>query len=58
MDYTGGGWLWLVINVGMVAALGAGIFYGYRRWRSNWKSPADRRREREAIDDLYSKDTK
>jgi hypothetical protein len=46
------------VDVALVAALGAAIWYGYARWRSNWKSPEDRRRERDAIRDLYGEDTK
>ena len=34
-----GGWLWLVIDVGFVAALGAALAYGIFRWRRRPKSP-------------------
>ncbi|MEA2984422.1 MAG: hypothetical protein QOD94_676 [Alphaproteobacteria bacterium] len=39
MDDTGG-WLWLVIDVILVAALGIGIAYGILAWRRRRKDPA------------------
>jgi hypothetical protein len=38
MDDTGG-WLWLVIDVILVAALGIGIAYGILAWRRRRKDP-------------------
>jgi hypothetical protein len=35
-----GGWLWLIIDVILVAALGIGIAYGIIAWRRRRKSPA------------------
>lgn len=58
MDETGGGWLWVVVDVVFVAALGAVILYGYLRWRKNRKTPEDRVREEEAIKHLYGEDTR
>ncbi|MFN3656071.1 MAG: hypothetical protein ACK4UO_02310 [Pseudolabrys sp.] len=31
-----GGWLWLFIDVALVAALGGALIYGIMRWRQ-WK---------------------
>lgn len=58
LDESGSGWLWIVIDVVLVIALGLALYFGYARWRSNWKSPDDRRRERDAIKDVYREDTK
>ena len=35
-----GGWLWLIIDVMLVAALGIGIAYGILAWRRRRKDPA------------------
>ena len=35
-----GGWLWLVIDVVLVAALGVGLAYGIIAWRNRRKTPA------------------
>ena len=35
-----GGWLWLVIDVILVAALGIGIAYGIMSWRRRRKDPS------------------
>jgi len=40
-----GGWLWLFINVGLVAVLGAALIYGsimWRRWRQHPTQAAER----------------
>ncbi len=58
MDETGSGWLWFVVDVALVVALGLALYIGYARWRHHWKSPEDRRRERDAIKDVYREDTK
>jgi hypothetical protein len=34
-----GGWLWLIIDVILVAALGIGIAYGIIAWRRRRKNP-------------------
>ena len=33
MNQDGGGWLWLVINVGFVGILGLALAYGTMQWR-------------------------
>jgi hypothetical protein len=38
MDDTGG-WLWFIIDVILVAALGIGIAYGIIAWRRRRKDP-------------------
>jgi hypothetical protein len=58
VDEGGGGWLWMVIDVAFVIVLGLAIWYGYSQWRSRRKTPEDVRRERDAVKDVYSKDTK
>ena len=35
----GGGWLWFVIDVILVGALGAGIAYGTMAWRRRIRDP-------------------
>ena len=37
MSSDAGGWLWLVINTGMVAILGAALFYSSMMWRRRRK---------------------
>ncbi|MGH9693339.1 MAG: hypothetical protein ACRD5Z_04290 [Bryobacteraceae bacterium] len=39
MNYEIGGWLWLVIDVIFVAALGGGLLYGMAMWRSFRRHP-------------------
>jgi len=58
VDDAGGGWLWLVVDVALVAMLGGALLYGYVRWRGNRKTPRQREREREAIKKLYEEDAK
>jgi hypothetical protein len=35
-----GGWLWLIIDVMLVGALGIGLAYGIMAWRKRRKDPA------------------
>jgi hypothetical protein len=35
MNHDGGGWLWLVIDVGFVGILGLALAYGTMQWRPN-----------------------
>lgn len=58
MDEGGGGWLWMVIDVAFVVVLALAIWYGFAQWRSQRKTPEDVRRERDAVKDVYGKDTK
>ena len=56
MDEGGGGWLWLIVDVAMVAALAGAIFYGYRQWRAKRRTPGTRAREEEGIRKVYDED--
>lgn len=49
MNGDAGGWLWLVIDVGLVAILAAALAYGIFAWRqrSRRSDPARERRTRE-----------
>lgn len=48
-----GGWLWLVIDVVLVAALAGGLIYGSIMWR-RWKQhPRQAARRDEATRDLF-----
>ena len=38
MDTQDSGWLWLVINVGMVAILGLALAWGALRWRTRTRA--------------------
>jgi hypothetical protein len=41
------GWMWIVMNVGLVALLGGALGYGMWTWRAKRRSPAmDRLRDR------------
>lgn len=44
------GWLWIIVDVGLVVALGAGIAYGVARWRQRRRNTPQ---EKRAVDDLY-----
>jgi hypothetical protein len=48
-----GGWLWLIIDVGLVAALGFGIAYGVLAWRRRRTSPEMERVRDEATRRAY-----
>lgn len=52
-----GGWLWLVIDVGLVALLGAALIYGsvmWRRWRQHPTHVAEREQKTR---ELFRNDT-
>lgn len=51
MDY--GGYLWLIIDVLFVAALGAAIVWGTHTWRKRRRDRTTKQTEREAIDRAY-----
>ena len=52
-DY--GGWMWLVIDVVMVAILGGALIYGINMWRHRYRDPATEQIRDEATDRLYNK---
>jgi hypothetical protein len=53
MGEEASGWLWLIIDVGLVAALGAGLIYGTMMWRSRSRNRAVQQVRDEATKDLY-----
>jgi len=54
MDGDAGGWLWLVIDVIFVVALGAALAYGVVEWRKRRQNPAAvRRAGDQATRELY-----
>lgn len=50
-----GGWLWLVIDVGMVTLLGAAMIYGIIKWRQRRNMARQQFRNRETRN-LYSEE--
>jgi hypothetical protein len=48
-----GGWLWLVIDVLLVAALAGALVYGTVTWRKRRRDPATERAAREATKEMY-----
>jgi hypothetical protein len=42
-----GGWLWLIIDVGLVAILGLALFYGMRQYRKRRLDPVRDQKTRE-----------
>jgi hypothetical protein len=48
-----GGYLWLIINVGFVAALAAVMIYGTYQWRRRRKDPVAKDAEKQAVDRAY-----
>jgi hypothetical protein len=42
------GWMWLVIDVGFVAVLGAALIYGIVQWRNRPKSRGEQERRDQA----------
>jgi hypothetical protein len=52
-DY--GGWMWLVIDVVMVAALAAALFYGIGMWRKRHRDRTTQEVRDEATERLYHK---
>jgi hypothetical protein len=51
MNQDGGGWLWLVIDVGFVAILGLALAWGTMQWRQ--MSARQKQRRDEATRDQY-----
>ena len=47
------GWLWLIIDVGLVALLGAAMIYGIVKWRQQRHDPAAERRRDDVTRRLY-----
>lgn len=48
-----GGWLWLLIDVAFVAALGAALIYGVVAYRNRSRNPTVEQRRDEATRRLY-----
>ncbi|MCZ7656482.1 MAG: hypothetical protein M5U07_00850 [Xanthobacteraceae bacterium] len=48
-----GGWLWLIIDVALVAALALGIAYGVMMWRNRRTTPRLERQRDEATREGY-----
>jgi hypothetical protein len=55
MDDDAGGWMWILIDVGFVAVLGAALIYGIMQWRNRTKSPATQERRDQATRRLFDK---
>ncbi len=53
MGSEASGWLWLIIDVILVAALAGGLIYGTMMWRSRSKNRAVQQVRDEATKDLY-----
>jgi hypothetical protein len=53
MENDPGGLLWLVINVGMVAALGIALAYGAIKWANRRTDPETREAARMATERVY-----
>jgi hypothetical protein len=52
-DY--GGWMWLIIDVVMVAILGGALAYGMTMWRRRYRDPATKQVRDDATNRLYNK---
>lgn len=52
MSGEAGGWMWLLIDVALVAVLAAALAYGVLVWRKR-RSPAANRMRDDATDHLY-----
>ena len=52
MDGDAGGWLWLLIDVALVAILGAALVYGVAMWRKRRSATAEQVRDN-ATRELY-----
>jgi Flp pilus assembly protein TadB len=55
MDSDAGGWLWLVIDVAMVAVLAIALIYGTMLWRQRRSRAVKQARER-ATTQLYERE--
>jgi hypothetical protein len=51
-----GGWLWLVIDVLLVAALAGALVYATVSWSKRRRNPATERASREATKEMYHHD--
>jgi hypothetical protein len=52
MEDQGGGWLWMLIDVGFVAVLGAVLIYGTMQWKRRRSRPVEHARD-QATHQLY-----
>jgi len=50
------GWMWLIIDVVLVAALAAGLVYGVAMWRHHYRDRATQRLRDEATRRLYQEE--
>lgn len=57
MEGEAGGWLWLLINVLLVAVLGAGLIYGVMMWRRRRRDARTERMRDEATREAYREPT-
>jgi uncharacterized iron-regulated membrane protein len=48
-----GGYMWLIINVLMVAVLAIAILWGTHQWRQRRRDRAAKKAEEQAIDRVY-----
>jgi hypothetical protein len=48
-----GGWMWLIIDVLLVAVLGGAIVYGIVMWRRRYRDPTTQRIRDEATREAY-----
>jgi hypothetical protein len=51
-----GGYMWLIIDVVLVAALGAALLWGTHRWRHKRRDRAAKEAERQAVKRVYRED--
>ena len=55
MDSDAGGWLWLMIDVVLVAALALGLIWGTMMWRTRRTNPTLEAAREEATRRLYER---
>ncbi len=53
MNDDAGGWLWLIIDVGLVVLFAAGLIYGVSMWRSRRRSPGLEQARDQRTSELY-----
>jgi len=58
MDSDAGGWLWLVIDVILVAALALGLLHGTMMWRRRRTNPSLEEVSQRATERLYERAAK
>ncbi len=51
-----GGYMWLLITVGMVAVLAGALLWGTYRWRHKRRDRAAKEAERQAVKRVYRED--